>query len=106
MTHSNKLSLHQHTTKPAAGHSNCIHLVHSKQVSSVKLLNPHQRESIAARCLVFNASRSTVAREYGIERRDVDDICDRAMFERGVQAGRNAERFSPVDSPRTGRRAA
>ncbi len=96
----------QSTSTSSSEETKCLHLVHSAKVTSLKLLNPHQRESIATRCLIHRHSRWTVMREYGTDISTINDICDQAMYERGVQAGRNAERFSPKDSPRTQRRAA
>lgn len=84
-----------------------LHLVHSKPVAAKNpVLNQHDRESIAEQCLTHDISRWNVARQFGVHIREVNAICDQAMYERGVRAGRNAERFSPKDSPRTGRIAA
>ncbi len=73
-----------------------LHLVHAARVTApVRPLNQHDRASIADRCLIHGASRWTVAREYGVARRDIDEICDAAMFSRGVRVGRNQARFVP-----------
>jgi len=72
-----------------------LHLVHSARVIAPRVINQFDRRSIADRCLIHGASRSTVAREYGIQRRDIDEICDAARFEDGVRVGRVQARFSP-----------
>lgn len=72
-----------------------LQIVHSVRVIAPKALNQFDRRSIADRCLIHGASRSTVAREYGLQRRDVDEICDAARFEDGVRVGRNQARFTP-----------
>lgn len=69
--------------------------VHSARVPAPKSINQHQRRSIADRCIIHGASRWTVAREYGINRREVDEICDQAMFERGRRVERVAAKFRP-----------
>ena len=61
----------------------------------VKRLNQHDRASIASRCVDHGASRWTVAREYGISRETVDDLCDTEMFRRGQRAERIASKFRP-----------
>jgi len=71
-----------------------LQLVHSAPVQARKL-NQHERASIATLCLVFGASRWTVAREYGVQRRDIDDICDEAQFERGRAYGRREVKLNP-----------
>lgn len=71
-----------------------LQLIHSRPLPATKL-NQHDRSSIATRVQVFGASRWTIAREYGIPRWQVDDICDDAMFERGRRVGRNEARFNP-----------
>lgn len=71
-----------------------LKLIHSKPLTA-RLLNRFERDSIATRCLVFEAVRWTVAREYGVHISDVNDICDRSMFERGRMAGRNEAKFFP-----------
>lgn len=75
-----------------------LKLVHSKPLPPPKLLNRHQRESIATRCLVHGHSRWTVMREYceyGVDIGAINDICDAAMFERGRRVGRNEAKFMP-----------
>lgn len=69
--------------------------VHSARVAAPKSLNQYHSQSIADRCLIHGASRWTVAREYGINRREVDEICDQAMFERGRRVERVAAKFRP-----------
>ena len=71
-----------------------LYLVHSRPLAPANL-NQHDRDSIATRVQVFGAKRPTIAREYGIPRWQVDDICDAAMFERGRRVGRNEARFNP-----------
>ncbi|MEN6536386.1 MAG: hypothetical protein ABFD89_22205 [Bryobacteraceae bacterium] len=71
-----------------------LHLIHSRPLPVTKL-NQHEKSSIATRALVFGTSRFTIAREYGIQRWQVDDICDAAMFERGRRVGHNEARFNP-----------
>jgi len=71
-----------------------LQVVHSRALVPVKL-NQHEKASIARRALVFGTSRFTIAREYGIQRWQVDDICDAAMFERGRRVGHNEARFNP-----------
>ena len=70
-----------------------LQLVHSTPVSALKTINQHDAASIADRCLIFEASRWTVAREYGVSVRDINHICDEAMFHRGFAAGRAAGRL-------------
>ena len=72
-----------------------LQLVHSSRVNPPKALNQFDRRSIADRCLIHGASRSTVAREYDIQRRDVDEICDAQRFADGVRVGRNQMMFLP-----------
>ena len=77
-----------------------LHLVHSSLVTAKKLTKT-DRESIADQCLTHLRSRWNVARQFGVTVAEVNEVCDVAMFERGFRAGVNAERFQPVDSPRT-----
>lgn len=72
-----------------------LQLIHSARVIAPKALNQFEKRSIADRCLIHGASRSTLAREYGVQRRDIDEICDAARFEDGVRVGRNQARFAP-----------
>ena len=72
-----------------------LHLVHSSRVIATKTLNQFDRRSIADRCLIHGARRGTVAREYGVPRWSIDEICDEARFADGVRVGRNQMRFVP-----------
>lgn len=78
----------------------CLHLVHSSPVAAKKL-SIADRTSIADQCLVHLRSRWNVARQFGVSVADINEVCDLAMYQRGFRAGVNAERFAPVDSPRT-----
>ncbi len=107
MKTSNQKTLNQINVALRATARPALYLVHSAPVEQKKSnLNQGQRESIAEQCLTHDASRWNVARQFGVHIREVFEICDRAMYERGFRAGRNAERFQPSDSPRTQRRAA